>query len=505
MTVQPLDGTKMVRLGGPFTSADQDQLQDRYRLKQTFTVDPAKPVLQLNYNVFVFDYSGFDELRFNVRLTDENGAPITDFVQGGFGSGTLLKNTGWRRAFIDLSGYEGQQVHLTIDSGGTEDELYGFWAYVDAGEAPAAPVSPPTVTAPNLPGTTTPAPFNTFADPASGQVYIAIPNSVVSKFPNGCMPLDLSVPIAAGNGTVKDVLLIGQGAPIPMTFAGGKWSVHIACATSGDLAVQYTLVEGGDSETFIVPIGGIALVDPAGVIYDQATFDAQKAAGASDDQARAASAISGATVRLQRKAGGDFKNVLSGDPGISPNINPEITGANGQFQWLTSDGVYRVVVAKAGYVTTTSREVTIPPEVTDLHVGMKSTTAPQPPDADGDGVPDASDSCPNTAAATANGCPAPAAVAVPPAVITAPKPAAACAGKIGAKLAACKRAEALKKAIASCKKANKGKKKAKRQAVCIKRAKALSKCSAITGKKNAKKKKQCIAAAKRIGKPKRRG
>ena len=221
VTVQPLDGTKMVRLGGPFTSADQDQLQDRYRLKQTFTVDPAKPVLQLNYNVFVFDYSGFDEARFNVRLTDENGAPITDFVQGGFGSGTLLKNTGWRRAFIDLSGYEGQQVHLTIDSGGTEDELTAR-PYVDAGEAPAAPVSPPTVTAPNLPGTTTPAPFNTFADPASGQVYIAIPNSVVSKFPNGCMPLDLSVPIAAGNGTVKDVLLIGQGAPIPMTFAGGK-------------------------------------------------------------------------------------------------------------------------------------------------------------------------------------------------------------------------------------------------------------------------------------------
>src|SRR5918999_112233 len=66
ITVAPLDGSAMARLAGPFTSRAQDQELERYRLRQTFTVDPANPVLRLNYNVFLFDYTGFDDLRFTV-------------------------------------------------------------------------------------------------------------------------------------------------------------------------------------------------------------------------------------------------------------------------------------------------------------------------------------------------------------------------------------------------------------------------------------------------------
>lgn len=493
VTVEPLDGASMVRLGGPFTSSGQNQFRDRYQLRQTFTVDPANPVLMLNYNVFVFDYQGFDELRFTVRLTDENGAPITDFAQGGFGSGIALKNTGWRSAAIDLSSYENQQVHLVIDSGGTSDTLYGFWAYVDAGVAPVPPVSPPTFTPPTNPATGQPVPINSYSD-GSGQVFIAIPNAQTSDFPGGCVgPIPISVPIAAGSGTVSNVSLLGlDSGPLTMTEGPpGVWNATIDCAQNADLVVQYTLTEGPVSETFIVPIGGIALIDPAGVVYDQARYDSARAAGQSDEQARNGSAIQGAVVRLQRRQGdGSFKNVLSGDPGISPNINPEITGANGQFQWLTDAGDYRVVVAKDGYETTISREVTIPPEVTDLHVGMRPTTQPQPPDADGDGRPDASDQCPNVAAATANGCPAP---VIATQTVVPPK---ACASLTGKKLAKCKRAQALKKAIRHCKAT---KKKGKKRKICVKRVKALSKCSAIKGKKNADKKKRCVAKAKKIG------
>ena len=154
ITVTPLDGNKMVRLGGPFTSNAQRQFEDSYVLRQTFTVDAADPVIKLNYNVFLYDYQGFDRLRFAVRLTDQNGVTIADLTQGGFGasSNTTLKNTGWRSAYVDLSGYQGQQVHLMIVSGGTQDELYGFWAYVDAGEAEEPPVSPPSFTPPTNPG-----------------------------------------------------------------------------------------------------------------------------------------------------------------------------------------------------------------------------------------------------------------------------------------------------------------------------------------------------------------
>jgi hypothetical protein len=355
-------------------------------------------------------------------------------------------------------------------------------------------VSPPTFTPPTNPITGQPVPVNTYADPATGQSFITISPGQVAAFEDGCMPLDINVPINAGGGTVSNVsLLTGFAGTLPMTqVAPGVWHARIDCVESGDLAVQYTLTEDGQSETFIVPIGGIALIDPAGVIYDQRRYDAAVGAGASPDQARAANAIEGATVRLQRKGGdGAFRNVLSGDPGISPHVNPEVTGANGQFQWLTDAGVYRVVVSKPGYVTATSREVTIPPEVTDLHVGLLSTSVPQPPDADGDGVPNSADACPNVAARTPNGCPA-AVVAPPPPATTAKRK--ACAGMRGAKLAKCKRQQKLAKAIAACKKGKKSK-----RAVCIRRAKALSKCQAITGRKNAKKKKRCVAKAKRIG------
>jgi hypothetical protein len=469
ITVAPLDGDKMVRLGGPFTSADQEQARDAYVLSQTYTVDAADPVLKLNYNVFLYDYQGFDRLNFRVRLTDRDGDTIADLTQGGFGAGEdiSLKNTGWRSAYIDLADYAGQQVHLRIVSGGTRDNLYGFWAYVDAGQAAAPPVSPPTFDPPEN------VPFNLFADPVSGQSYLAIPTGVVGSFPGGCMPLDVSVPIDAGAGTVSGVSLLAVGETIAMTEGpAGVWSARIDCVESGDLAVQYTLAEGGDSETFIVPIGGIVLIDPAGVVYDIPRFNAARAAGQSEDQARASAAIQGATIRLQRSTGGVFRNVLSGDPGISPNVNPEITGANGQFQWDVSDGDYRVVVSKPGYVTATSRVATIPPEVTDLHVGLQPVNSPP---TGGGGTP-----------------PAGLILTVPP-----PKVAAkACAGLKGSKLAKCKRKQKLDAAIAKCKKGKKGK-----RALCIKRAKALSKCSAITGPKKAKKKARCVAKARRIGKP----
>ena len=382
-TVVPVDGSKMLRLGGPFGSRNVRQNRDRFVVQQDFVVDSANPVLQVNYNVFTFDYSGFDQLEFRATLTDEDGALIDSRTQGSFASGVSLKTSGWRPNEIDLTPYAGQQVHLRISSGGTLDELYGFWAYVDAGMVPAPPVSgkDATAVAPSLPGGGA-VNLNKYVDPNTGLSYFTVPASQVSSFPSGCMPLDYTIPINPGSGTLSNVKLHLDGSSTPMSnTSGNNWKGHITCVKSGSLSVEYDLTEGGVTQHFIVPLGGIVLIDPQGVVYDKAQFDAAKAAGQTDAQARATAAISGATVKLQRKVGGSFVDVLSGDPGISPNVNPETTGADGLYQWDVAAGDYRVVVTKAGYGTVTSHAVSVPPEVTDLHIAMTADAVPADPPA----------------------------------------------------------------------------------------------------------------------------
>ncbi len=380
-TVSPVEGDKMLRLGGPFGSRNVAQNRDRLVVQQTFTVDPSNPVLQLNYNVFTFDYSGYDELEFRATLTDEEGDLITSRMQGSFASGTGLKTTGWRPNSIDLSPYAGQQVHIRISSGGTQDELYGFWAYVDAGLVPTPPVSgeQASTTAPSLPGGGT-VNLNKYVDQNTGQSYFTVPSSQVAQFPSGCMPLTYTVPINPGAGTVSNVALVLNGNRFPMTHGSGNdWTGGIDCARNGDLSIEYDLTENATTQHFIVPLGGLVLIDPQGVVYNAVAYNAAIAAGRTPAQARAETAISGATVTLQRKVGGSFVNVLSGDPGIAPNVNPEITGSDGLYQWDVAAGDYRVVVTKPGYVDVTSHAVTVPPPVTDLHIAMTPVTTPSNP------------------------------------------------------------------------------------------------------------------------------
>jgi len=116
--------------------------------------------------------------------------------------------------------------------------------------------------------------------------------------------------------------------------------------------VRFTITENGDTQTFVIPIGGLLLIDPQGVVYDRVAYDQAIAAGRTPEEARAQAAITGATVRLQRRnPDGGFANVLSGDPGITPNINPQVTGANGLFQWdVAPPACYRVSVEAPGFV-----------------------------------------------------------------------------------------------------------------------------------------------------------
>jgi uncharacterized membrane protein YgcG len=498
-TVTPNHGNKMVRLGGPFTSSGVGQDPNlKQEISQTFLVpDSGDKVLQLNFNVFTWDYTGFDDIEFLVKVTDENGATITDFNQGSFGSGVSLKSTGWQPAFVDLTGYEGQQVHLRISAGGTQDDLYAFWAYVDAGIVQTPPVGQPTINPPTNPATNQPVPVYGNSTPG-GQTEYWIPIGQVGQFPSGCMPLPITVPInpGSGGGVVSNVKLLvdgsGGNSEFAMTQVGSTntWSAEIDCVENGNLYVSYTLTEGTDSQNFLIPIGGLTLVDPAGVVYDQAQFDAAVAAGSSADDARTASAISGASVRLQRKPLDVFQNVLAGDPGISPNVNPQTTAVDGRYAWLTDAGTYRVLVTKAGFDPATSREVTVPPEVTDLHVGM-TRPGTGGGGTGGGGATGGGDTGGggSTGGGGATGGGSSGTVVVTKVV--------ACAGLKDKARASCLLNQ---KVAQKCGKV----KPAKKKQVCGKKIWALAKCSSMKAKTKAQKRKKatCVSTAKAIGKKK---
>jgi len=98
-------------------------------------------------------------------------------------------------------------------------------------------------------------------------------------------------------------------------------------------------------------------IDPAGHIYD---IDTGKR-------------IEGASVWLQRPDGqGGWEDVPTGqNPPVSqPDINPLTSDKNGMYQWDVLEGAYRVHVEAPGYEPANSIVVSIPPPVTDLHVGL---------------------------------------------------------------------------------------------------------------------------------------
>ncbi|HET8950961.1 MAG TPA: Ig-like domain-containing protein, partial [Solirubrobacteraceae bacterium] len=153
----------------------------------------------------------------------------------------------------------------------------------------------------------------------------------------------------------------------------------VECLRDAALYICYTLEEAGlPAERFCVLLGGLGLWDPSGVVYDQDRYQAELAKGRSADAARAAAAISGARVRLERRYDGAYRQVLSGDPFVTPNVNPYVTGTDGRFGWAVSAGTYRVVVTAPGYETATSRAVTVPPPNLQVHVGLTPIAGAEP-------------------------------------------------------------------------------------------------------------------------------
>lgn len=353
-----------------------------------------------------------------------------------------------------------------------------------------------------------------YVDP-NGKSLITVPTGEVDQFPESCMPLDVDTTIdpGSGGGTVSDVHLVvdpGAGAPaheFQMTHGDGDhWDAHIDCVEAGDLTVTWTLTEGANApQQFSKPVGGIVLIDPQGVIYDQQVYDDEIGRGAMPDEARSKAALEGATVVLQRRTSGVWADVSSGDPGISPNVNPQVTRADGLFRWDVSAGTYRVKVTRPGYGPKTSAAVSVPPPATSVHVGLTRVAGGDDGGGDGGGDGGSGGNSGNdggSGAGSGSGTPDPggSGPGTPPGPspgpgVTPPKP-KACAGLKGKKRAQCESRQRLKRALAKCSKL-----KGKKKATCVKRARARAKCDRLSGRK----KKACVRRANAIGHRGRRG
>ncbi|WP_062237775.1 Ig-like domain-containing protein [Fictibacillus sp. FJAT-27399] len=126
----PYSGNYMMRLGTAALSKDVKQTIGENSVYQDFIAQSQN--LTFHYNVFTFDYTGFDEFQYKLERLD-TGEVVADFTQGGWGpSGdTTLKNTGWQTVSLDLSKQLGKPLRLTFNGAGTKDTLYPMWAYID--------------------------------------------------------------------------------------------------------------------------------------------------------------------------------------------------------------------------------------------------------------------------------------------------------------------------------------------------------------------------------------
>jgi hypothetical protein len=360
--VAPVGGTRMARLGGPFTSPLQLQPLEHYRLEQTFTVDAANPILAIAYNVFAYDYTGFDDLRVQVRVTDADGQLISDQAQPAEGSGVLLRTTGWRQAQVDLTGWAGRTVHLRFEAGGSSDTSYPFWAYVDVGKAPGGAAGKPVATSAVA--------LDTQNDANTGERWFRADASSVS----GCMPVTIAVPFTGAVSAVVLRLRPLAGAPLdlPMTRdpTTGQWRATVPCLQTARLAIAYDVTDAAGVEHRNQNLGGLVVANAMGTVYDKATFDKLRAKGLTVAAAIAKAALGGADVQLLRRFSGTFLPVLSGDPGTVPHVNPQSTANTGRFGWILQPGTYAVRVTKKGYATVTTSPATVLPQITDLNVAL---------------------------------------------------------------------------------------------------------------------------------------
>ncbi|HWI43284.1 MAG TPA: carboxypeptidase regulatory-like domain-containing protein [Nocardioides sp.] len=380
----PWEGAKMARLGSSQPSSEETQPPGPNVMCQDFTVTKAQE--SFAFNVFTYDYTGFDEFQFDVVVSDpDTGETLAAYRQGAWGDSgnTDLKTSGWRGVKLDLADHVGEKVRLSFRAGGTSDDLFAFWAYLDS----AATLPPSIATSDAVVESETGSVTN---DPSTGQITVAMPQGAKSD-------LSLTLPGTCQAEGVEPtaVSLILNGQVYPGTKSGSSWKATIPAEelVSGPLNVQ-TACEG--ETTLVEPIGEVVLYDPSGIVSDATTgapvVGAQVklwkvptwspkttpgAPGAGECETNQSKTEGAPWSQAAPTNLGELVNAAS--PEISPNVNPFITNNEGYYGWDVAEGCWYVTVTKAGYQPLTSPVVGVPTAVTDLN--LKLTPKPTGPTA----------------------------------------------------------------------------------------------------------------------------
>lgn len=376
----PWEGASMLRMGQSQPDDVATQPQGPNVLCQKFR--PTAATTDFSFNVFTYDYTGFDQFTFDVVVSDtSSGETLAAYEQGAWGEGTALKTSGWRGVSVDTSDYIGEAVTLTLRAGGTSDSLYAFWAYVDS-----AVTSPPQV---NLDTQVTTDSGSVTVDPVTGQLTVAMPNGAPSdltiQFPAACEEAELEP---------TEVRLQLDGEGFDATPVAGKDGIYTATipAESIQSGVLTTQVVCPEAATLAIVIGEIVLYDPSGIISDAATgapivgaeVVLHKVPGwvpRTDDSVSGAGTCETNESKTpgapwSQPAPTDLGEVVNAaSPEISPHVNPFVTNNVGYYGWNVAEGCWYVTVSAEGYVDLTSPVVGVPSEVTDLDLRMVSSTS----------------------------------------------------------------------------------------------------------------------------------
>ena len=411
----PYEGSFMARLGTAHGSYSEPQPIGPNALCQSFIVpegtDPADLQRFFAFNVFTYDYKGYDSLRFEATLLNGDGTTETlaSVISDSWGSGVSLKSTGWQVIELNLDDADrGKVVLLSFSAGGTSDQLYSTWAYIDSASGPEPSLS--EVVAADV-GTTT---GSVSENPLTGDLTLQMPYGNKSDV---TVPFNVTCPEGTTLATspAPTVQLMNAGgatATYPLTHVGGTlWQLFIASTqlANGDLVLFATCEGGGGPVALQDTVMTIQLYDPSGIISDEVTGDPVVGATVTlykmpnswqpetvadgdpttcqSNTTKPAAAEWSQQLTPAQQALATEANPFSGQ--IDPQINPQTTNGIGYYGWNVAQGCWFVTVEHADYQTLVSPVVGVPPEVTDLDLELTPLNGPGPdPDPDPDPVPD---------------------------------------------------------------------------------------------------------------------
>lgn len=120
----PLWGNYMAVLGTPGAST---QTPGPNTISQSFSL--ASDTLYFAYNVMTDDGEpGYDNFAYEVEVMS-SGSIIASYE---IDSSDIVP--GWQYVLLNVTGYIGNDITLTVTAGGTDDTILATWAYFDAYE-----------------------------------------------------------------------------------------------------------------------------------------------------------------------------------------------------------------------------------------------------------------------------------------------------------------------------------------------------------------------------------